>query len=235
MVHEAIQKIYDDFKKTFESNKYQSVRAALDKVSEKNKYNHKFKHSLGEFAIFYSLPTLKPDVVIIGNNPSWFHKSDPKKAQENLYDLAGCIPEQNVNSYRDRGHTFGDQFCSILAAINKEEWLDSLVGLNRFWVQTGSGGIEEVKEQSDKIEKGVFRELEKQCEERTRKLVQILSPKMVILFGGPAQRTFGPIHRKTLPHIKFCDSRHPARGGREQAIADIKNFLSAEDDKVTRN
>lgn len=220
-----IEKIYADFKNTFESSKYKSVKIALEEVSEDNKNNDNFKHPLGKFVIFYSLPTLNPDVVIIGDNPSWFHKSDPKKAQENLYQLAGRMPNQKVNSYIDHNHTFGDQFRSILAAINKNEWLDSLVGLNRFWVQTGSDGIDEVKQKSNKIEEGIFRELEKKCEEQTRKLVEILSPKIVILFGGLAQTTFKSNHRKALPHIKFCNSRHPARGGKTQAIKDIKKFL----------
>lgn len=80
-----IEKIYADFKNTFESSKYKSVKIALEEVSEDNKDNDNFKHPLGKFVIFYSLPTLNPDVVIIGDNPSWFHKSDPKKAQENLH------------------------------------------------------------------------------------------------------------------------------------------------------
>ena len=69
-----IEKIYANFKNTFESSKYKSVKIALEEVSEDNKNNDNFKHPLGKFVIFYSLPTLNPDVVIIGDNPSWISK-----------------------------------------------------------------------------------------------------------------------------------------------------------------
>ena len=93
-----IQNIYDKFHQEFYSQEFMAIRDALKRISLRGKNNSKHLHDLGKFVIFYSLPTVNPKVVIIGNNPSWFHKSNPIQAEENLDDVAEKIP--TINSYK---------------------------------------------------------------------------------------------------------------------------------------
>ena len=108
--------------------------------------------------------------------------------------------------------------------IEKEEWLDKVVGLNRFWIQTGGGGTAELKKECEKIEAGVIGRLEKLCESKTRQLVEILNPKIVILLGKKAQNSFSSQDRMEL-NFKFCDAIHPARGKWRQTASEIDSFI----------
>ena len=136
-----IQKIYDNFSTEFKSKEFSSVRKALSNISKNNKNDPKYLHNLGKFVIFYSLPSVNPEIMIIGDNPSWFHKKNPFLAKKNLEDVAGKIPK--INSYKIHDHTFGNQIRNVFNLIGKESWLDKAVGLNRFWIQTGGGGTKE--------------------------------------------------------------------------------------------
>ena len=217
-----IQKIYDNFSTELKSNEFSAVRKALSNISNNNKNDKKYLHNLGKFVIFYSLPSLNPEVMIIGDNPSWFHKKDPLKAKNNLGDVAGRIPK--INSYKIHDHTFGKQIRDVFDLIEKEEWLDKVVGLNRFWIQTGGGGTEELKKECEKIEAGVIGRLEKLCERKTRQLVEILNPKIVILLGKKAQNSFSSQDRMEL-NFQFCDAIHPARGKWRQTALEINSFI----------
>ena len=106
-----IQNIYDKFYEEFYSEKHRAIRDALKKISLKRKNESKFLHDLGKFVIFYSLPSVNPKIVVIGNNPSWFHPSNSTLAKENLDDVAEKIP--TINSYKEHGHKFGDALINI--------------------------------------------------------------------------------------------------------------------------
>ena len=89
-----IQNIYDKFHQEFYSQKFIAIRDALKRISLKNRNQRDFFHDLGKFVIFYSLPTVNPKVVIIGNNPSWFHESNSTLAKENLDDVVKNIIDE---------------------------------------------------------------------------------------------------------------------------------------------
>lgn len=218
-----IQKIYDNFSTEFKSKEFSSVRKALSNISKNNKDDPKYLHNLGKFVIFYSLPSVNPEIMIIGDNPSWFHKKNPFLAKKNLEDVAGKIPK--INSYKIHDHTFGNQIRNVFNLIGKESWLDKVVGLNRFWIQTGGGGTKELRNESNKIEQGVINRLEKICEKNTRQMVEILSPKVAILLGKKAQNSFSFIDRSELSNIQFCDVIHPARGKWRQTASEIQYFF----------
>lgn len=218
-----INNVYDEFKQTLNSEKFQVVKEALLNLSLKNKGKKNFFHDLGKFIILYSLPSINPKVVIVGNNPSWFHKSNPVLAKENLKDVAEKIP--NLNSYKEHNHKFGDAMMKVFGYLGKEDWINTIVGLNRFWIQTGGGGTNELKKEIEKIESGRFKELENICEEGTKKLIKLLDPKLVILLGNPAQNTFSEVDRQNMSSIKFCNAIHPARNKEKKTAEDIESFL----------
>ena len=222
-----IQNIYDKFHQEFYSQEFMAIRDALKRISLRGKNNSKHLHDLGKFVIFYSLPTVNPKVVVIGDNPSWFHKSNSILAEENLDDVAEKIP--TINSYKKHGHAFGNQLNDIFNAIGREHWIDEVVGLNRFWIQTGGGGTSELKSECKNNGKlAVYENIKNLCERYTKDLVKVLNPKLIILLGKKAQNIYKPIYNNSFYNSKrrsFIFGIHPARGKWKQTADEIYTFL----------
>ncbi len=224
-----IQSIYDKFHKEFYSEKYKAVRDALKSISLREKNNSKHLHDLGKFVIFYSLPTVSPKIVVIGNNPSWFHPSNSTLAKENLDDVAEKIP--TINSYEKHRHKFGDALINIFNEIGREHWIDEIVGLNRFWIQTGGKGTKELKKECKSKKK--YQDLKNLCEKYTKELVEILNPKLIILLGKPAQKIYKPIINNSFYNpndskASFIFALHPTAPRHEawkQTADEIYTFL----------
>ena len=223
-----IQNIYDKFHQEFYSQKFMAIRDALKSISLREKNNPKHLHDLGKFVIFYSLPTISPKVVIIGDNPSWFQTSNPVLAEKNLEDVAEKIP--TINSYKSHGHKFGNQIIDVFNAIGRENWLDEIVGLNRFWIQTGGGGTTELKDECKKNgQLFLYEEIKHLCEKYTKDLVKLLNPNLVILLGKKAQNIYKPIVNNSFynPNRRsFIFAIHPARGKWRQTASEIDTFLN---------
>lgn len=222
-----IQNIYDKFHQEFYSQDFVAIRDALKSISLRNKNNKKYLHDLGKFVVFYSLPTLSPKVVVIGDNPSWFHQGNPDLAKINLDDVAEKIP--TVNSYKDHDHKFGNQLIDIFTAIEREHWIDEVVGLNRFWVQTGGGGTKELKDEcKNNGKKDKYDTIKNLCENYTKDLVKLLNPKLVILLGKKAQKIYYPgVKSFYNPNQKsFIFAIHPARGQWKNTAYEIYKFLN---------
>ncbi len=222
-----IQNIYDKFYEEFYSEKHRAIRDALKKISLKRKNESKFLHDLGKFVIFYSLPSVNPKIVVIGNNPSWFHPSNSTLAKENLDDVAEKIP--TINSYKEHGHKFGDALINIFNAIGREHWIDEIVGLNRFWIQTGGGGTSELKGECKNNGKlAVYENIKNLCEKYTKELVKVLNPKLVILLGNKAQKIYKPIINNSFYNPEgrsFIVAIHPSFNKWKQTADEIYTFL----------
>lgn len=219
-----IQNIYDKFHEEFYSEKYRAIRDALKKISLKRKNESKFLHDLGKFVIFYSLPSVNPKIVVIGNNPSWFHPSKSTLAKENLDDVAEKIP--TINSYKEHGHKFGDALINIFNKIGREHWIDEIVGLNRFWIQTGGEGTKELEKECESKKK--YQDLKNLCEKYTKKLVEVLNPKLVILLGKKAQKIYKPIINNSFYNPEgrsFILAIHPSFNKWKQTADEIYTFL----------
>lgn len=230
-----IKEIYEKFYSNFYSKKFSSVRQALEIISEKSKET--FPHPLGKFIIFYSIPSTNPKIVMVGNNPSWFYKSKKatdkdgrKKAEKNLEDVAEKLPV--VNSYKEHDHKFGNQMIDVFNYIKKPEWIDEVVGLNRFFIQTGGGGTAELKKECKKLDKKIYTKIEKLCNSYTRELVEILNPNLVILIGDDAKKSTFP-NNSNYPRTydkdrtSFVEAVHPSnrRGGWIKTAKDIQDFM----------
>tara|TARA_Y100001970_G_scaffold291360_1_gene428235 strand:- start:1029 stop:1766 length:738 start_codon:yes stop_codon:yes gene_type:complete len=235
---EKIKQIYENFSAEYYSDKFDNLREALNVISKREE--KKFPHPLGKFVIFYSIPTTSPQLVIVGNNPSWFHKSKTaidkeglNKAEKNLRDVAEKIP--TVNSYKEHDHKFGNQIIDVFNYCGKSDWVDTLVGLNRFFIQTGGGGTAELKKECKKLDgedENTYSNIEDLCNDFTRELVDILNPKLVILIGDDAKKsTFPSVEEYPRSYdenrITFLEAIHPSNrnGGWIKTAKDIRNFM----------
>ena len=144
-----------------------------------------------------------------------------------MNDVAERIPE--VNSYLDHGHDFGNSIKYLFDRINAKEVLEKTVGLNRYWIQTGGSGLDDLLKFSklNLLEKE-FKDLINLCENGTRKIVEILNPKYVLLFGNHAQNTFSTKNlSKNLKEkdINYISLTHPSRGQINKTCLDLESWF----------
>ena len=230
-----IQEIYDWFSNTYYSEKYKKFRDLLAIIENEKK----LPHSIERFIILYSLPTTNPHVLLVGNNPSWFHENNKKMiddknlAEMNLDEVAEKIPK--INSYLIHEHVFAKKIRDIFDRINAKHILKNTAGLNRFWIQTG-GTMDFLKEYSVKYSlEEEYDKLINLCENGTRKIVQILKPKFVLLFGNYAADTFSTrdyprtFNKNETTFIKLT---HPSNreGGVEKTYEDLYYWIEENND-----
>jgi len=164
--------------------------------------------------------------MLIGHNPSWFYeqmKGEPKRhasmqALQNLSQVRRRIPK--VNSYIEHDHVFSKKLRSYFEPLGAIALLRDCVGLNRFWIQTGSSPKISLTDFQDRL---ALKELEDFCDEGTRKIVALTQPKTLWLLGKPAKKLFmGWDH--TLHGIENVEkSLHPCQPWHKQAGADAEN------------
>ena len=123
------------------------------------------------FAIFYTAPRYKPDLAIVGQNPSNFAGRGPWTAEPNRTMLSGSIP--NRNSYQEDKHFFAEALGSLFAG--HETLLAEAVGLNVWHFQASSSEAREAP-----------KDLMAFCEATTLSIVRAMQPKAIICFGRPA-------------------------------------------------
>ena len=140
-----IQKLYSDFRDEWTEKNYPNLFRNMKKIVEREPHN--YPHRLGHYAIFYTpVPTQPVRYMIIGNNPSWFHRNAKKNkffalsALSEVQRLEHSPPSKNL--YIDGEFAFSDQLKTIFRECPGV--LSSAVGLNRFWVQTGSPCLQSI-------------------------------------------------------------------------------------------
>ena len=220
--NEAIDNIYQKFWDEW-TNNYRQLREAMEMMRCENP--EEYPHKLGHFAILYTpIPDGEIDYMVIGNSPSWFHKDAkkyPEKAEDALKIIKGLEKAPpKTNLYLEGSFQFG----SLLEKVFEDppDVLENIVGLNRFWVQTGtnySGFKKDLKKDAAAEE---FKKIEEFCRVLTREIVSILQPKTVFLMGDHAQKTFNRVSMET----EFVDIRHPSNGGVNLAKQKINDYFS---------
>ncbi|MBP2315560.1 hypothetical protein [Azospirillum soli] len=130
------------------------------------------------FAIFYSPPRESPPLLICGINPSNFDgRNAPLDGPNNRAMLSGRIPE--TNSYLNNGHLFGER----LMALFDRDLIRSAVGMNVWHFQAVAN--------ADKAPK----DLRRNCEERTLRLIRATRPAAVLALGMPLLKAMDvPVH-----------------------------------------
>lgn len=229
-----IGQIYLDFERDFTAANFPSVFEWIDSFNNAGHFG-KGGHplSLSAAPIFQTPVILNPNLMLVGNNNSWFDSSDSKTAQKNLAQLVGAEPK--VNSYMDHDTTFGRSLRKVFgrdkgsfSGLNKLGVLRDCVGINRMWIQIGpddkpkgaSRGMKSVAADPSLLLGESFKDY---CESRTRKLIEAIQPKVLVLVGSEAQTLY--VSAPQPENITVVNARHPARGG-EQKMADcIRPYL----------
>lgn len=214
-----IHNIYSDFRDEWTEKNYPNLFENMRKIVKDAPHN--YPHQLGHYAIFYTpVPKLDVRYMIIGNNPSWFHR---KAKKDKTHALSALSVVQGLeyspppkNLYTDGEYTFSDHLKTIFRDCPGV--LSSAVGLNRFWIQTGSGFGEFKKEINYPEIQKEFKKIQKYCEERTVQIVKELNPEVLFLFGKPAQDTFA----ERRINSEIINVRHPSNGGLSSAIKTIQ-------------
>jgi hypothetical protein len=223
----GVKQIYEAFSEEYYSGKFASVHSALDRIG----VEESVPHSMRRFVILYTPPTPKPRLLLIGHNPSFFHKNltdlaDAKSGltitEKNLNDVAERIPDES--SYLRHSHKFASDLGRIFEDICQPHWLKEMVGMNSLFVQTGGKGVERLKDLSDKDE---FKELEMLCVSLSKRLIELMKPKLVLFVGAKARDKFSvqQFPRNFNPTgTSFMDVTHPAnqKGGWTVTSEDIK-------------
>ena len=230
-LHREVKEIYEIFSAEYYSGKFASVHSALDQIS----IEESSPHSMKRFVILYSPPALQPRLLVIGNNPSFFHKNltdmvDVKasltRAENNLDDVAERIPDSS--SYLHHDHKFANDLRRIFDDICQPHWLEEMVGMNSLFVQTGGKGVGRLKELSIKNE---FKDIETLCARLSKRLIEVMKPKLVMFVGAETRDKFSTqqFPRKFNPTgTSFMDVTHPAnkRGGWTVTSNDIKLWFN---------
>jgi hypothetical protein len=213
-----ISAIYDDFDRFWKSPDCVQTRTYLEHLSATDD----LMHPLGSFVILYTPLCSRPPLMLIGNNPSWFHRSDTNAALANLRQVAGKIPA--VNSYRAHDHAYSLAMRRVFDdGLCRPDLLDNCVGLNRLWIQTGSGGVGQLFGDGRQDE---GRKIAGKCAEGTQTIIELLQPKAVALIGREAQMAVSQSFRSQHSQIAFQDCRHPSHGGEKQLERDLKMLIA---------
>lgn len=220
-VNELVNGIYRDFRSHLNRINYPLVFEYFDLKSRGYKAEDR-GHDLGHFAILYTpIPKIRPDLMLIGDNPSWFDRVDMTLALNIVREIEKGVPQKS--SYLVHNHTFAAQLKTIFNCnLKREDLLRQCVGLNRFWVQTGSDGIKDFIKQPRAEE---YRRLKRICEYGTQRMVAALEPRVVILLGANSQKAFSHAFRGEHPSIAIEHARHPGRGGVNQCTESISAII----------
>jgi hypothetical protein len=123
------------------------------------------------FAIFYTSPVFRPELLIIGQNPANF--AGPRRswqASPNAEMLSGTPP--NANSYEEHEHDFAVSLRNGFRRHN--ELLSHAVGMNIWHFQCGTDAPYPPHR------------LRTFCESITRELVEAIEPRAILCFGSEA-------------------------------------------------
>lgn len=216
-----INLIYNEFKDLFNREKCPELFRAIDKVSSSSSNSH-FPHALGNFAILYTPATYRPEFMLLGNNPSWFvdvavnrplSAEDKEKAQQIVLDMEKGVP--SINSYLEHNHRFAKRIRTIFKNLDLSDILPDVVGMNWFWVQTGSNPYElkkvhlcDLRSEQKKTEQLNY--LINYCRRKTGEIINHIAPKNLFVLGADAQLEVNrmDINRR---HIKIIHAINPGR------------------------
>ena len=106
-----IQKYYDEFRKDLNQGNFPAVFELIKNHNSKNNLERK-EHVLGTFSILYTQVRYKAEIMILGNNPSWFDKDNGAVGYRIVSDLMKTAPD--YNSYIEDNHVFSSIIYQML-------------------------------------------------------------------------------------------------------------------------
>lgn len=223
---QAINNIYSEFKLLFKERKIPELFEAM-RLAQKDH----FPHPLGHFAILYtSVPReSRPKLMLIGNNPSWFvdvkknkRLSDEEKkiALERIQNLENGVP--SFSSYTQKPkHRFAKRLETEYKRASLLNLLENTVGMNRFWVQTGSepNALKDVTLENSISNIKKNKQLDKLiefCNKGTKEIIKIIEPHFLIILGAPARELLTDWEAPKSISIQFAN--HPDRSSELSSV-----------------
>ena len=201
-----IQKYYDDFKRDFNKKNFPGVFQLIEEQNlKKNRKRH--EHDLGSFAILYTPVRYRPKLMMIGNNPSWFDKDDGDRGYRIVKGLMQSPPKEN--SYVNHNHSYASKMRLIFNRIGRMDLLNDCVGMNRWWLQTGTENThfnKPSRERSFDLNQSLY----EYCETRTKEIISLIEPRVVLLVGKKAQKL---MPEETINNTKIKHVDYPFGGG----------------------
>ena len=196
-----MQSFYTDFKRDFTRDNFPSVFDLIKKYNA-TKTRKRHEHDLGSFAIFYTPVRLNPKLMMIGNNPSWFDKDNGYKGFEIVKGLMKGPPKEN--SYLVHNHVYAQRMQDIFGRVGRSDLLADCVGMNRWWLQTGSENSSwnrACKEYSAHMNQNLY----EYCETRTKRIIELVKPEVVLLVGAKAQQLSpeGDALGNSIKHVSY--------------------------------
>ena len=145
--------------------------------------------------------------MILGNNPSWFDKDNGAIGYRIVSDLMKTAPD--YNSYIEDNHVFANHMRNIFNRVGRIDLLKNCVGMNRWWLQTGTENAswnKACRAYSSNLKQSLY----EYCETKTKEIIGLIKPKIVLLVGAKAQ--------KLLPKGSYLDTHiqhvaYPLGGG----------------------
>ena len=241
-LNNEVEAIYSDFKRDFTATHFPAVFEWLNTfntavVSAKRKHLGQAAHPLllSPHPIFQTPVHKNPSLMLVGNNNSWFDKKSPVQAQKNLNQLVTGIPR--VNSYMTHYTDFGIHMKKIFGpdkhgfrGLGRLDLLADSVGVNRLWIQIGTedkpiGFKKGMKSASLERSPILGESFKDYCESRTRKLIQVIEPQVLVLLGTPAHGLYNKQEEPQGTQVVYSD--HPAnrRGGALNVANAIRPYL----------
>ena len=177
-----ILKLYTEFEEVFTKDNFPHVFQVIESYNESLSGQ---AHRYGNYARLYTPATYKPKIMIVGSNPSWFDKDSAYKAQQIVKSLMKGPPAKS--SYIEHSYNLALKFQSAFTDIGRIDLLESAVGMNRLWLQTGpsmSGWTKSLNSRSDTLNQS-FADY---CGVQTLKIIKLIDPQVLMLVGAKVQQ-----------------------------------------------
>jgi len=203
-LEKKIQKYYSDFKKDFNKKNFPAV---FQLIEEHNSKKNKSYHDLGNFAILYTPVLYKPKIMMIGNNPSWFDKDNPENGYKIVRELMKAPAKEC--SYLVHNHVYAHRLQDAFSRVGRMDLLTNCVGMNRLWLQTGPENApwnRACKAISFELRQNLY----EYCQTRTKEIINLIKPKVLLLVGAKAQ---GLLQGQAISNTVVKCVAYPLGGG----------------------
>lgn len=212
---EKIEKIYKEFREIYWDESNDSVNKEnypewFQFCDDHNKQfgndgylSGKLGHELKHYAILQTPIYEEGDIVIVGNNNSWFipNKYKMNESLRIVKDLEKGVPEENFLTRNESDYSRDMRSYFGIIGEKSEKLFERAIGINRLWIQTGGKCPPSECKLTEEMRfnlklKREWKNLEKKCSEWTMEIIEIINPKLLLLVSGPAQKLYAEgIHR----------------------------------------
>ena len=179
------------------------------------------------YVALYTPVLLEPDFAIIGTNPSWFIGEEPKdkkQTEEEERRTNSLKYVHKINSYivypeptyHKAIKRFFNRFLEKKTGSSSEEETNTylegnVMGWNSQFIQTGTEGLKGLTEKC-KV-KPQLEGILKKANIISKRILNLVKPKIVIHFGKPSALASGCYPNKSLEELRSTNPKNTAHGG----------------------